>query len=88
MTITESTPSVSVPAIPRHTTGPEPPQVPTPNNGWPVPIDAKAAGWEAWADWATARAGERQLRPENLGSERYPILCPAPGSYVRDVVPS
>jgi poly[(R)-3-hydroxyalkanoate] polymerase subunit PhaC len=44
--------------------------------------------WEAWADWATARAGERQPPPENLGSERHPILCPAPGLYVRDMVPT
>jgi polyhydroxyalkanoate synthase subunit PhaC len=44
--------------------------------------------WEAWADWATARAGERQPQPENLGSERHPILCPAPGLYVRDMVPT
>jgi len=41
--------------------------------------------WGAWADWATARAGERQPRPESLGSERYPVLCPAPGLYVRDM---
>src|SRR6266699_4245472 len=43
--------------------------------------------WEAWADWATARADERQPQPENLGSERHPVLCPAPGLYVRDMVP-
>jgi polyhydroxyalkanoate synthase subunit PhaC len=40
--------------------------------------------WEAWADWVTARAGERQPQPETLGSERYPALSPAPGLYVRD----
>jgi len=44
--------------------------------------------WEAWADWATARAGERQPRPENLGSERHSVLCPTPGLYVRDAVPA
>ena len=42
--------------------------------------------WEAWADWVTARAGQRQPQPEDLGSERYPVLCPAPGLYVRDTV--
>ena len=41
--------------------------------------------WEAWADWVTARAGDRQPQPENLGSERHPVLCPAPGLYVRDM---
>ena len=40
--------------------------------------------WEAWADWATARAGQRQPRPDNLGSERHRVLGPAPGLYVRD----
>jgi polyhydroxyalkanoate synthase len=44
--------------------------------------------WEAWADWATARAGQRQAPQETLGSERYPVLGPAPGLYVRDVVPA
>jgi polyhydroxyalkanoate synthase len=44
--------------------------------------------WEAWADWVTARADERQPQPENLGSERHPVLCPAPGLYVRDMVPT
>jgi polyhydroxyalkanoate synthase len=43
--------------------------------------------WEAWADWATARAGQRQPQPENLGSKRHPILGAAPGLYVRDAVP-
>src|SRR5262249_34344599 len=32
--------------------------------------------WEAWANWVTARAGERQPPPESLGSERHPVLCP------------
>jgi polyhydroxyalkanoate synthase subunit PhaC len=41
--------------------------------------------WEAWADWITARSGDRQPQPENLGSERHPVLCPAPGLYVRDM---
>ena len=44
--------------------------------------------WEAWADWATARAGERQPPPVNLGSAHHPVLCPAPGLYVRDMVPT
>jgi polyhydroxyalkanoate synthase len=42
--------------------------------------------WEPWADWATERAGQQQPRPEDLGSERYPVLGPAPGLYVRDAV--
>jgi polyhydroxyalkanoate synthase len=44
--------------------------------------------WEAWADWITAQAGDRRPRPETSGSERYPVLSPAPGLYVRDMVPA
>ena len=43
--------------------------------------------WEAWADWVTARAGERKSPPGELGSERYPVLSPAPGLYVREIMP-
>jgi len=42
--------------------------------------------WEPWADWTTARSGERQLQPRTLGSERHPVLGSAPGFYVRDAV--
>jgi polyhydroxyalkanoate synthase len=44
--------------------------------------------WEAWADWITARAGQRQPQPDSLGSERHPVLGPAPGIYVRDMAPA
>jgi polyhydroxyalkanoate synthase len=44
--------------------------------------------WEAWADWITARSGHQQTAPGALGSERHPALHPAPGLYVRDMVPT
>jgi polyhydroxyalkanoate synthase len=44
--------------------------------------------WEAWAGWVTARAGDQQPAPGELGSERYPVLSPAPGLYVRDMAPA
>ena len=44
--------------------------------------------WEPWAEWTTAHAGRRQPRPDDLGSERHRVLCPAPGLYVRDMVPT
>lgn len=44
--------------------------------------------WEAWSDWITAQAGDRRPRPEMPGSERHPVLSPAPGLYVRDMVPA
>ena len=37
--------------------------------------------WEDWAAWIEARAGERQ-GPPPLGSQSYPALADAPGSYV------
>jgi polyhydroxyalkanoate synthase len=43
--------------------------------------------WEAWADWVSARSGDRRPRPEAPGSQRWPVLSPAPGLYVRDMVP-
>ena len=44
--------------------------------------------WEAWADWVTARSGDWRPAPAELGSERHPVLGPAPGLYVRDMVPT
>lgn len=44
--------------------------------------------WEAWSDWITAQAGDRRPRPETPGSERHPVLSPAPGLYVRDMLPA
>jgi len=41
--------------------------------------------WEPWADWVTARAGERRAAPETLGSQEHPVLDPAPGPFVRDL---
>jgi polyhydroxyalkanoate synthase subunit PhaC len=43
--------------------------------------------WEAWADWITARSGDQRPRPEASGSDRFPVLGPAPGLYVRDQEP-
>ena len=43
--------------------------------------------WEAWASWVIPRAGGRRPAPEELGSKRHPVLGPAPGLYVRDMVP-
>jgi polyhydroxyalkanoate synthase len=44
--------------------------------------------WQVWADWVIERAGERRPAPVGLGSDAHPALQPAPGSYVRDRVPS
>jgi polyhydroxyalkanoate synthase subunit PhaC len=38
--------------------------------------------WEDWAKWAGRRAG-RRTEPPAMGSEKYPAIAEAPGSYVR-----
>jgi polyhydroxyalkanoate synthase len=43
----------------------------------------RGSWWEPWSEWITARAGDRRPRPETPGSERCPVLSPAPGLYVR-----
>jgi polyhydroxyalkanoate synthase len=39
--------------------------------------------WEDWSEWIAARGGDEIAPPDHLGSESYPSLEPAPGSYVR-----
>jgi polyhydroxyalkanoate synthase len=38
--------------------------------------------WDHWADWVIARAGDERPARTDLGSERYPVLGAAPGTYV------
>ena len=38
--------------------------------------------WEDWAKWAGRRAG-RRTDPPPMGSEKYPAIADAPGSYVQ-----
>jgi polyhydroxyalkanoate synthase subunit PhaC len=37
--------------------------------------------WEDWTQWSDKRAGDR-ITPPPMGSQRYPALADAPGSYV------
>ena len=39
--------------------------------------------WNDWTTWIADRGGEMVAPPEQLGSEAYPPIEPAPGSYVR-----
>ena len=40
-----------------------------------------ASWWQDWAEWAGTRAGPR-TQPPPMGSERYPAIGDAPGTYV------
>jgi polyhydroxyalkanoate synthase len=40
--------------------------------------------WENWAEWTISNSGERKRAPRSLGSEAYPALDDAPGSYVHE----
>jgi polyhydroxyalkanoate synthase len=38
--------------------------------------------WEHWADWTIARSGPEVAASTTLGSDTFPPLEAAPGSYV------
>jgi polyhydroxyalkanoate synthase subunit PhaC len=44
--------------------------------------EKQGSWWETWAEWIGERAGKTQA-PPSTGSEQYPPLGPAPGTYVR-----
>jgi polyhydroxyalkanoate synthase len=44
----------------------------------------KGSWWLDWRDWLQARSGEEITAPASPGSERHPVLTPAPGTYVFD----
>jgi polyhydroxyalkanoate synthase len=44
----------------------------------------KGSWWLDWRDWLHARSREEVDAPTSLGSQRYPALAPAPGTYVFD----
>jgi poly[(R)-3-hydroxyalkanoate] polymerase subunit PhaC len=44
----------------------------------------KGSWWLDWRDWLQARSGEEVAAPASPGTERYPVLAAAPGTYVFD----
>lgn len=43
--------------------------------------------WEPWSEWVTPLSGRRRAAPAGLGSDLHPPVGPAPGFYVRDLLP-
>jgi len=39
--------------------------------------------WTHWSDWLRAKAGRQIVARAELGSPEFPVLEPAPGSYVK-----
>jgi polyhydroxyalkanoate synthase len=44
--------------------------------------EVRGTWWEHWADWIIARSGPEVPAPTTLGSDAFPPLEPAPGSYI------
>jgi polyhydroxyalkanoate synthase len=41
--------------------------------------------WEDWRGWLEQRSGEQSDAPKEVGSEQYPPIEDAPGTYVREM---
>jgi polyhydroxyalkanoate synthase len=46
--------------------------------------EVRGTWWEHWADWMIERSGPAVKAPATVGSDVFPCLEPAPGSYVLD----
>ncbi|MBA2739422.1 MAG: alpha/beta fold hydrolase [Nocardioidaceae bacterium] len=40
--------------------------------------------WTDYVEWLSARTGPERNKPRRLGSAAFPVICPAPGTYVHD----
>ena len=61
-----------------------PPPGPDPDDWLAKATLQHGSWWPHWADWVTARSGDERPAPQELGSETYPPLGPAPGTYVHE----
>jgi polyhydroxyalkanoate synthase len=58
------------------TPGPDP-------DAWLAAADRRqGTWWSHWADWALERCPADMPAPPELGNIAYPVLAPAPGTYV------
>jgi polyhydroxyalkanoate synthase len=44
---------------------------------------AEGSWWPDWTGWLGERSGEERDAPREPGSDDYPVLGEAPGTYVR-----
>ncbi|MGY1694355.1 PHA/PHB synthase family protein [Geodermatophilus sp. SYSU D00814] len=70
----------------RYWTGDEP--GPDPHAWRATAEEHTGSWWEPWSEWAIGHSGDEVPAPPEAGSAAHPPLEPAPGSYVRDRVPS
>jgi polyhydroxyalkanoate synthase len=45
-------------------------------------IEVQGSWWPDWLAWVLERSGSEVARPSDLGSQKYPVLGEAPGTYV------
>ena len=43
--------------------------------------------WTHWHQWLLGFSPEEQVEPFSTGNEQFPVLGPAPGDYVKQVLP-
>jgi polyhydroxyalkanoate synthase len=46
--------------------------------------EVSGSWWPDYSAWLAVRSGEQHESPAQLGSDTYPVLCDAPGTYVHD----
>jgi len=60
------------------------PETPPEAEQWLAGAERHEGSWWAhWAAWLSERSGERVTAPTTLGSQRFPAIEPAPGTYIR-----
>jgi len=48
---------------------------------------SEGSWWTHWHQWLMSFNAEEQIEPFPVGSEQFPVLSPAPGDYVKQVLP-
>lgn len=54
----------------------------TPEEWRAAAVEHQGSWWDHWSEWLSGHGGRKRNAPESLGSDAYPPIMPAPGSYV------